>query len=142
MRAGKVSTAFASSRAMPIGVAGVGSPVIIVDPNDGAIIGERIPWKGTVADIFIQAQFPLHSGRILGLPGRISHLSMKLVVAALSVTGVVIWYRKARARRAVRRSRGGRPSFLPPPRAEGRQPIIGPGRFGFFAFLLFWQGQA
>lgn len=63
---------------------------------------ERVPWKGTAADIFVQAQFPLHSGRILGLPGRILVSVMGLVVAALSVTGVVIWYRKRRARLAVR----------------------------------------
>jgi len=87
------------------GAAGVGPPVILVDGNDGAIIGDRIPWQGTVADIVLQAQFPLHSGRILGLPGRILISVMGLVVAALSVTGVVIWYRKARARRAVRRGR-------------------------------------
>jgi hypothetical protein len=30
------------------------------------LLGERLPWKGTAADIFVQAQFPLHSGRILG----------------------------------------------------------------------------
>jgi uncharacterized iron-regulated membrane protein len=43
-------------------------------------------------------QFPMHSGRILGLPGRILISAMGLVVAALSVTGVVIWWRKRRAR--------------------------------------------
>jgi uncharacterized iron-regulated membrane protein len=40
----------------------------------------------------------MHSGRILGLPGRILISAMGIVVAALSVTGVVIWYRKRRAR--------------------------------------------
>lgn len=63
------------------GAAGVGPPVIFVYGNDGAVIGDRIPWKGTVADIFIQAQFPLHSGRILGMPGRILISVMGLVVA-------------------------------------------------------------
>ncbi len=37
-----------------------------------------------------------HSGRILGLPGRILISLMGLVVAILSVTGVVIWARKRR----------------------------------------------
>lgn len=87
------------------GAAGVGPPAIYVDGNDGTVIGDRIPWKGTVADIFVQAQFPLHSGRILGLPGRILISVMGLVVAALSVTGVVIWYRKRRARIVVRTHR-------------------------------------
>jgi len=44
----------------------------------------------------------MHSGRILGLPGRILISAMGLVVAALSVTGVVIWWRKRRARVKVR----------------------------------------
>ncbi|WP_038382710.1 PepSY domain-containing protein, partial [Bradyrhizobium elkanii] len=58
----------------------------------------RLPWVGTAADVFVQMQFPLHSGRIAGLPGRILISLMGLVVAALSVTGVVIWWRKRRAR--------------------------------------------
>ncbi|MNN88395.1 hypothetical protein D3C81_2060750 [compost metagenome] len=43
-------------------------------------------------------QFPLHSGRILGLPGRILISIMGLLVAMLSVTGVVIWWKKRKAR--------------------------------------------
>ena len=43
-------------------------------------------------------QFPLHSGRILGLPRRILISLMGLVVAMLSVTGVVIWWKKRAAR--------------------------------------------
>ncbi len=53
---------------------------------------------GTAADIFVQLQFPLHSGRILGLPGRILMSFMGLLVAMLSVTGVVIWWKKRKAR--------------------------------------------
>ncbi len=71
--------------------------------GDGRFLGDRVPWQGTAADIFVQAQFPLHSGRILGLPGRILISLMGLVVAALSVTGVVIWARKRRARLAATR---------------------------------------
>ena len=82
---------------------GVGPRLLYFDGNDGRTLGERLPWKGTIADIFLQAQFPLHSGRILGLPGRILISTMGLVVAALSVTGVVIWHRKRRARLAARR---------------------------------------
>lgn len=85
------------------GAAGVGPATLYFDAGDGRLLGDRQPWKGTAADIFVQAQFPLHSGRILGLPGRILVSVMGLVVAALSVTGVVIWYRKRRARVAVRR---------------------------------------
>jgi uncharacterized iron-regulated membrane protein len=87
------------------GAAGVGPAALFYDAGDGRLLGDRQPWKGTLADIFVQAQFPLHSGRILGLPGRILISAMGLVVAALSVTGVVIWNRKRRARAARRRQR-------------------------------------
>ena len=88
------------------GAAGVGPPYLYFDGADGRYLGDRIPWQGTAADIFVQAQFPLHSGRILGLPGRILISLMGLVVAALSVTGVVIWARKRRARLAAARRSG------------------------------------
>jgi len=81
------------------GSAGVGPPYLYYDGLTGALAGDYRPWRGTAADIFVQAQFPLHSGRILGLPGRILISFTGLVVAALSVTGVVIWLRKRQARR-------------------------------------------
>jgi len=80
------------------GAGGVGPAVLYFDGIDGRLLGDRQPWKGTAADIFVQAQFPLHSGRILGLPGRILISAMGLVVAMLSVTGVVIWWRKRSSR--------------------------------------------
>lgn len=80
------------------GAAGVGTPYLYYDGQTGAFAGQRLPWVGTAADIFVQAQFPLHSGRILGLPGRILISLTGVVVAALSVTGVVIWLKKRKAR--------------------------------------------
>ena len=85
------------------GIGGVGHREVYIDGLDGRILGDRRPWHGTAADIFVQAQFPMHSGRILGLPGRILISLMGLVVAMLSVTGVVIWWRKRAARVSVRR---------------------------------------
>jgi uncharacterized iron-regulated membrane protein len=77
---------------------GLGPPQLFYDGQDGRLLGTWQPWVGTAADIFAQAQFPVHSGRFLGLLGRILTSFMGLVVAALSVTGVVIWHRKRRAR--------------------------------------------
>jgi uncharacterized iron-regulated membrane protein len=76
------------------GAGGVGHKRLYYDGQDGSYLGDREPWKGTAADIFLQAQFPLHSGRILGFPGRILISAMGLVVAMLSITGIVIWWRK------------------------------------------------
>ncbi|WP_092003873.1 PepSY-associated TM helix domain-containing protein [Paraburkholderia lycopersici] len=81
------------------GDAGLGNPWLVMNARTGAVLGRQIPGHGSAGDIFIQAQFPLHSGRIAGLPGRIAISFTGLVVAMLSVTGVLIWLKKARARR-------------------------------------------
>ena len=62
-----------------------------------------MPWEGTAADVFNQLQFPLHSGRIAGLPGRIIVSFMGIAVAMLSITGLVIWWKKRKARVASKR---------------------------------------
>ena len=80
------------------GDGGLGNAWLYFDGRDGSPAGGVIPGTGSAGDIFLQAQFPLHSGRILGLPGRILISAMGLVVAMLSATGLVIWLRKRRAR--------------------------------------------
>lgn len=80
------------------GEGGLGNPWLYIDGVDGALVGAEVPGAGSFGDIFMQAQFPLHSGRILGLPGRILISVMGLIVAMLSVTGIVIWAKKRRAR--------------------------------------------
>lgn len=80
------------------GTGGGGTRTLYYDNTSGELLGEYLPWTGTAADLFVQAQFPLHSGRILGIPGRILISLMGIVVAALSVTGIVIWWKKSAAR--------------------------------------------
>ncbi|WP_052401886.1 PepSY-associated TM helix domain-containing protein [Muricoccus aerilatus] len=87
------------------GAAGVGPAELYLDSTDGRVLGQRQPWKGTAADIFVQAQFPLHSGRILGLPGRIAISIMGVITAILSATGVIIWWKKRAARLSAHRKR-------------------------------------
>jgi len=76
----------------------LGNPWLYFDGQDGRSIGEHIPGEGSAGDVFMQAQFPLHSGRIAGVAGRIAVSLLGLVIATLSVTGIVIWARKRRAR--------------------------------------------
>ncbi len=76
--------------------------MLFFDGRDGAAAGGRVPWEGTPADVFMQLQFPLHSGRIAGLPGRILISAIGLVVAMLSITGIVVWAKKRSARVARR----------------------------------------
>lgn len=83
---------------------GLGNPWLYFDGQDGSYLGDRIPGSGSFGDIFLEAQFPLHSGRILGLPGRIMVSILGLVVAILSLTGVIIWQRKRLVRARIRNS--------------------------------------
>ncbi len=76
------------------GSGGFGVKQLYFDGADGTFLGERIPSGGTAGDILLQLQFPLHSGRIAGVPGRIFISLMGLVVAGLSITGVVIWLKR------------------------------------------------
>ena len=50
--------------------------------------------NGTAGDRFNSWQYPLHSGQMFGLPGRILILVSGLLTVGLSITGVIIWYRK------------------------------------------------
>lgn len=83
------------------GDGGLGNPWINIDSRTGAFVGATLPGQGSAGDIFMQSLFPLHSGRIIGLPGRILMTVMGVAVAVFSVTGVVIWARKRKARMAL-----------------------------------------
>jgi uncharacterized iron-regulated membrane protein len=80
------------------GDGGLGNPWLWLDAADGRVVGATVPGEGTAGDVFLQAQFPLHSGRILGTPGRAAVSALGVVVATLSATGVVLWARRRRRR--------------------------------------------
>jgi uncharacterized iron-regulated membrane protein len=81
----------------------LGNAWVYWDAWTGREAGASVPGRGSAGDIFMQAQFPLHSGRILGLPGRILVSFMGVMVALLSATGLVIWFKKLKARRTAAR---------------------------------------
>jgi uncharacterized iron-regulated membrane protein len=78
---------------------GLGNPWMYWDAATGKPLAAQIPGKGTAGDVFMQVQFPLHSGRILGLGGRILMSALGIAVAVLSATGLLIWLKKLNARR-------------------------------------------
>jgi uncharacterized iron-regulated membrane protein len=90
--------------------AALGNPWLYFDGRDGHYIGADRPGSGTAGDVFIHLQYPLHSGRIAGMTGRIVISIAGLLVAMLSITGIVIWWKK---RRALARERA-----LPLPRSS------------------------
>jgi len=87
------------------GDGGLGNPWLYFDAATGEPAGADIPGTGSAGDLFLQAMFPLHSGRILGWPGRVLISLMGLAVAAFSATGVLIWLRRRRAAMAVQAAR-------------------------------------
>lgn len=78
--------------------AGLGHPVIYLDSQTGDVVRVDKPGEGSAGDVFLQWQLPLHSGEIIGLPGRIIICLSGLAAAGLAAFGVVIWWRKRRAR--------------------------------------------
>ncbi len=80
------------------GDGGLGNPWLYYDGKTGLPAGTELPGRGSAGDLFMQLQFPLHSGRILGVPGRVIVTLLGLVVAMLSVTGVIIWAKKRKVR--------------------------------------------
>lgn len=98
----------------PRDLAGYGTREIHVDARSGAVLSDRHPTVGTAGDIVMAWQYPLHSGKAFGWPGRIAVFVAGVATCALVVTGWLIWARKARARRAAVARRRGPAGHLPP----------------------------
>lgn len=79
-----------------------GGYALFIDDQSGAIIFVRKPG-GTHGDVFIAWLEALHLGTVFGWPYKIVLCLLGVAVAGLSVTGVVIWWRKRRGRRAAAR---------------------------------------
>lgn len=77
--------------------AGLGPDWIYIDDQTGAVLRADRAGGGLPGDVVLQSMYPLHSGQIAGLPGRIVVCVLGVMVALLSVTGVVVWWHKRRA---------------------------------------------
>jgi uncharacterized iron-regulated membrane protein len=78
---------------------GMGASWVYVADGDLRFVSAEIIGEGSAGEVFAQLQFPLHSGHILGFPGRVVIALSGLVVAVLSATGVYVWAVKRAARR-------------------------------------------
>ncbi|WP_273240803.1 PepSY-associated TM helix domain-containing protein [Hyphomonas atlantica corrig.] len=84
----------------PRDIDGYGRRMIVVDGESGDILSDRHSTEGSSGDVFIAWQYPLHSGKAFGTIGRIIIFASGFLVTLLCVTGIVIWAKKFRARRA------------------------------------------
>jgi uncharacterized iron-regulated membrane protein len=85
----------------------MGPSWLYVSAADGRVVARDVIGEGAPGDTFLQSQFSLHSGHILGLPGRVLIALAGLLVAMLSVTGVYVWWRKRAARQNRSKPRSG-----------------------------------
>jgi len=76
----------------------VGNRCLLVDQYSGAVLKVIDAASGTAGDVFLQWQWPLHSGQAFGWPGRILVFLTGLACPLMFVTGFVRWRQKRRAR--------------------------------------------
>ena len=58
-----------SSRPATITATSARQCVVYWDAVTGRPVAAQVPGRGSAGDLFMQAQFPLHSGRIAGVAG-------------------------------------------------------------------------
>ncbi|MGJ7489354.1 PepSY-associated TM helix domain-containing protein [Variovorax sp. ZT4R33] len=73
--------------------------LVFIDDQTGALRASSGYDSGTPGDKLLIWQYPLHTGRILGWPGRVAVCVAGLAVAFIALTGIWIWWQRSRARR-------------------------------------------
>ena len=69
------------------------------DQYSGALLNERTYDEKNSGEKLIAANYDIHVGAILGLPGKIIAFVVGLVCASLPVTGFFVWWNKRRQRK-------------------------------------------
>jgi len=72
---------------------------IAIDAMTGKLTGVQLPTGQYAANTFTSWITALHQGRVFGLPYRILCSILGLTMVALTITGIVIWYRRRSDRR-------------------------------------------
>ena len=82
-----------------------GGRTVTLDARSGALLGDHHPSWGTAGDVVLAWQYPLHSGKVFGWPGRVLVLLAGVATCSLVLTGYAIWAKKALARRGKQKRR-------------------------------------
>ena len=70
---------------------------LVFNRTDGELLQIKDPAHGSSGDLFMQWQWPLHSGQAFGWTGRILVFISGLICPILFVTGLIRWLQKRRA---------------------------------------------
>ncbi|WP_112069441.1 PepSY-associated TM helix domain-containing protein [Herbaspirillum rubrisubalbicans] len=76
-----------------------GNTGLLIDARSGQILGHWLPTGDRSGNTFSNWIGALHMGQVWGLPWRIFLAALGLVVSLLTVTGIVIWWKKRCARK-------------------------------------------
>jgi uncharacterized iron-regulated membrane protein len=79
----------------------VGYRDFVLDQYSGKILASYQSGTGNKGDVFLDWQWPLHSGQAFGWTGRILVFSAGLVCPVLFITGMMRWLQKRKARRLI-----------------------------------------
>jgi uncharacterized iron-regulated membrane protein len=71
---------------------------IFIDAQSGAIVSDRHSSSGSAGDMLVALQYPVHSGKILGWPGRVAVFSAGIAVCVLVVSGLMQTWMKLKTR--------------------------------------------
>jgi uncharacterized iron-regulated membrane protein len=75
-----------------------GATSVTIDATTGALKGVEVPTGDAAGTTFTNWINALHQATVFGTPYRIFVSCMGILLAALAVTGVLIWWRKAMVR--------------------------------------------
>ena len=79
---------------------GLGPVYWYVDAGSGQVAYADDPYRDSAGRVFLRGLYPIHSGQMLGLTGRVLALLLGLAVVEMSITGGWLWWRKRAARKA------------------------------------------
>jgi uncharacterized iron-regulated membrane protein len=82
-----------------------GNTAILIDANTGQIRGWWMPTGDQAGNTFSNWLGALHMGQVFGLPYRIFVSLMGLALVVVSITGVLIWWKKRQGRQSRRHVR-------------------------------------
>ncbi|ASU38880.1 iron-regulated protein [Herbaspirillum sp. meg3] len=81
----------------------VGNTGVLIDARTGELRGHWLPTGDVSGNTFSNWIGALHMGHVFGLPWRIFITFIGLFITVVSVTGVIVWWKKRRAKSTVRR---------------------------------------
>jgi len=73
---------------------GIGDGSVTVSAANGVVAGHSLAGTRSMEAMATAARERVHSGRVIGLPGRILVFICGWAVALLSITGVIIWFKR------------------------------------------------